>query len=245
MSTSQAESFFLPSEHSTLPTLTFRPLILTKGKLEHLWENFSKYPQAFDDIIPRTFEEFKNGLMAPYNQFYEFLQGDETIGLASATNVRPWLDASMHLVMFDRRLRGREDLLKSAMADFMFRGQLRRLTAQIPEDNKTGLKLVTRLGFKLEGIIRKAHLRDGIYRDYHVFGILREELLDLDRYAPRPRAAGGDGLPLRGAVREQRDEVPGERVHTEDEGIHAGWPGNSAVLAREVGAEGGDSGDSL
>ena len=211
--------------------------------MEWLWEHMRQFPQVFDDVIPRTFEEFKNSLMAPQNQFYEFFQGDDIIGLAAATNVRPWLDANVHLVMFDRRLRGREESIRIAMGDFMHRAQLRRLTALLPEDNKVAIKLVLRLGFQPEGIIRKAHLRDGIYRDYHVFGILREELQDLYGNGARPRTVGGDGVRVREHVREEPNEVPSERVHEEDEGVHAGWPGNSVVPVREqVGPEGGDSG---
>src|SRR5215472_10260256 len=106
--------------------LSYRPLVLTKGKLEYLWDNMRRYPQVFDDVIPRTFEAFKEGMMAPSNQFYEFTRGEEIIGLAAATQVRVRLDANMHLVMFDRRLRGRESIIRAAMADFMKRAQLRR-----------------------------------------------------------------------------------------------------------------------
>jgi RimJ/RimL family protein N-acetyltransferase len=52
------------------------------------------------------------------------------------------------------------------------------MTVWLPEDNRTAMKLIHRLGFQWEGVIRKAHLRDGIYQDYHIFGILAEELLD-------------------------------------------------------------------
>src|SRR4029077_15853247 len=246
---SPTQRYMYPAENSSprsdqpanLP-VAFRPLVLSKGKLEYLWAQMRQYPQVFDDVIPRTFEAFKDGMMAPTNQFYEFLQGEDTIGLAAATQVRVRLDANMHLVLFDRRLRGREDVIKAAMLDFARRAQLRRMTVSLPEDNKTAIKLVQRLGYKLEGVMRKAHLRDGIYRDYHIYGILGEELMGLDSDGERPGHPGGDGVPIRGPVREGPDEVPSDSVREEDEGVHAGGDGDSPDPAREVRPEGGDSG---
>lgn len=195
--------------------MKYQPLVLTKGKLEYLWNRMRMYPQVFDDVIPRTFEVFKETMLAPTNQFYEIIEGDETIGLAAATQVRPTLDANMHLVMFDRRLRGREPILLEALRDFGIRAKLRRMTVILPEDNKTAIKLVGRLGFKLEGVMRKAHLRDGIYRDYHIFGILAEELYsygDSGRHA-HPESNGGS---VREPVRGEPDEVQPDSLAEED-----------------------------
>jgi RimJ/RimL family protein N-acetyltransferase len=170
--------------------LTFKPLVLLPGKLEFLWERFRSIPQAFDDVIPRTFEAFQQAMMSPQNHYYEFVLGNEVVGLAAATNVRVGLDAIMHLVMFDKRLRGRESVIKDALRDFARRARLRRMTVWLPEDNKTAIKLVQRLGFQPEGIARKAHLRDGIYRDYCFFGILAEELQDQHSNGAGPGETG-------------------------------------------------------
>lgn len=207
-----------------------------------MWEKMKQYPQVFDDVIPRTFEEFKNGLLAPTNQFYEFVQGEDVIGLAAATQVRPRLDANIHIVMFDRRLRGREEVMKIALQDFARRAQLRRITACLPEDNRTAIKLALRLGFKLEGVMRKAHLRDGVYRDFHIFGVLFEELFDLDSDRPGPRDTGADGPRVRPVVREEHHGVRHPGLPGEDETIPDGAVGDNPVQPRELGADGSDSG---
>jgi hypothetical protein len=207
--------------------MEFKPLVLVNGKLEYLWNRMRMYPQVFDDIIPRTFEAFKETMMAPTNQFYEIIEGEETIGLAAATQVRPTLDANMHVVMFDRRLRGREPILLEALRDFGIRAKLRRMTVALPEDNRTAIKLVGRLGFKLEGVMRKAHLRDGIYRDYHIYGILAEELYSYSD-SGRPAPAEPDGDDLRGPVREEPDEVRPSSLPQEDDVVHEPGCGDSA-----------------
>lgn len=210
--------------------MEYRPLVLSKGKLEDLWNRMRLYPQVFDDIIPRTFEAFKEGMLAPTNQFYEIVEGDETLGLAAATQVRPRLDANMHVVMFDRRLRGRESILLAAMRDFARRAQLRRMTAILPEDNRTAIKLVGRLGFKLEGVVRKAHLRDGIYRDCHLFGILSEELYS-DGDSGRHPSAGGNGDDLREPVRSEPDEVRPPDLQEEDGGVYEPRSGDDPMCS--------------
>lgn len=209
--------------------LSYRPLVLVKGKLEYLWDRMRQYPQMFDDVIPRTFEAFKAGMMAPQNQFYEFVQGNEIVGLAAATQVRPNLDANMHVIMFDRWLRGREEILKDALRDFAVRAKLRRMTVVLPEDNRTAIKLVGRLGFTLEGVMRKAHLRDGIYRDYHIFGILLEELFDWHGDSGRSTSVGGDGNGVREPVRGGPDEVRPDGVQEEDVGVHEQGSGDSPL----------------
>jgi RimJ/RimL family protein N-acetyltransferase len=206
--------------------------VLKAGKLEYLWERMRQFPQVFDDVIPRTFEAFKESMLSPMNQFYEFVQGEDVIGLAAATQVRPRLDASMHVLFFDRRLRGREGVLKEALRDFAKRAQLRRMTVVLPEDNRTAIKLTLRLGFKPEGVMRKAHLRDGIYRDYHIFGILREELFEhLDSDERRPETAVPDGSTIRGDVRGGIDEVRPDSVHDEDALVYEPAGGNGPMCS--------------
>jgi len=209
--------------------MEYKPLVLVSGKAEELWNRMKLYPQVFDDIIPRTLEAFNQTLLNPTNQFYEIVEGEELIGLAAATHVRPKLDANMHLVMFDRRLRGREPIILDALRDFAIRAKLRRMTVLLPGDNKTAIKLVGRLGFKPEGVMRKAHLRDGIYRDYHVFGILLEELFHIDSDGEGLRDPGPDGGDICGPVRGGDNEIQPDGVRTDDEEVRNGGHWDSTV----------------
>lgn len=156
--------------------LTFRPLVLTSGKIETLWNDFSQFWQVFDDVLPRTFEIFKQTLMSPWNAFYEFLEGDKTVGLASGMGIRPAVDAVIHIAMFDRRLRGRELVFLMCLGDFMVRYKLRRVTAFLPNDNPMAQKLARRLGFVLEGTMRAGMKRRGQFWDTQMYGLLIEEL---------------------------------------------------------------------
>lgn len=167
--------------------MIFRPLVLTNEKMESLWSEFSKFWQVFDDVMPRTFEVFKQTLLNPYNAFYEFVEGEQVVGIASAMGIRPPVDAVIHIAMFDRRLRGRELVMLMCLGDFMVKYRLRRVTAFLANDNPMAQKLARRLGFKLEGVMRDGMKRRGQFWDTQMYGLLIEELYaSLEAFAKGP-----------------------------------------------------------
>ena len=147
--------------------------MLTEHKVQYLWNQISQFPQVFDDFSKGNYEEFARQFFVPNNVFIDI--GPE-LGLAAGFNVRPGLDTTLHLVMFDRRLRGRESVFRDIMAYYFRAFKLRRMSAFIAADCLPGIKLIERLGFKLEGVMRKAVLRDRQYHDWKIYGILQEEL---------------------------------------------------------------------
>jgi len=194
------------SEKQKATDLMFRPLVLTNEKIESLWADFNKFWQVFDDVIPKTQEVFRNMLMSPYNAFYEFIENDRVVGLASGMGIRPGVDSVIHIAMFDRRLRGRELVFLMCLGDFMVRYKLRRVTAFLPDDNPMAQKLARRLGFVLEGTMRAGMKRRGQFWDTQMYGLLIEELHgSLKAFAtgpatvaarPKPDANGQYALPL-------------------------------------------------
>lgn len=153
--------------------LTWEPLVLTQERVNELWLKMKDFPAAFDDFSSGDFDAFFRQLTSPRNVFLDIGDGR---GLACGTNVRPRMDAALHLIMFDRRLRGREELFLEIIRAMFGQFRLRRMTAILANTARTGIKLVERLGFKHEGVMREAMLIDGKYVDVHVYGILREEV---------------------------------------------------------------------
>lgn len=155
--------------------LKWEPLVLTREKVDYLWEQIRQYPQVFDDFSKGDKDSFVHKFFVPNNIFIDIGPG---VGLAAGFAVRPGLDTVLHLVMFDRRIRGREHTFLEIM-QYFFKGlKLRRMTAMVSSDNPMLKKLVERLGFKLEGNMRSSVMRDGKICDTFIYGILREELDD-------------------------------------------------------------------
>lgn len=173
------------------PQLEWKPLVLTNEKLDALWEKVRTFPQVFDDTSKGNKEMFVARLLDPKNIFVEIGEG---LGLAAGFNVRPHIDMAVHLIMFDRRLRGRELMFLGILGYFFERLKLRRVTSVITEDSPMTIRLALRLGFKLEGTMREAVLRDGKYLNAHIYGMLREEL--------------SNAIPANGSG--SQEKVPGE-----------------------------------
>ena len=64
-------------------------------------------------------------------------------------------------------------MIQKMMVDF----NLMRVTAMIPDWNMIAQNLAKRIGFTLEGVLRKWGRSNGAPNDVLLFGLLREELI--------------------------------------------------------------------
>jgi RimJ/RimL family protein N-acetyltransferase len=53
---------------------------------------------------------------------------------------------------------------------------IRSITANVFEGNKASMKILTKAGFKLDGVIRKAVFKEKLFWDLYVYSLLREEV---------------------------------------------------------------------
>lgn len=158
---------------TSAPSERWELLVLTPEKIEWLWEQCLRFPIIFDDFGKNNKKAYLAKLYDPRNMFMDIGPG---LGLGCVMGIKPRLDALIHIVMFDRRLKGREPLFKEMLAYTFNTFQLRRLTAMISEDAVMAEALAKRMGFTHEGTMRKAMLREGRYVDIEIYGLLREEL---------------------------------------------------------------------
>src|SRR6266403_299226 len=93
--------------------LRWELLVLTPERVATLWELVQKFPIIFDDFGRGNYKAFIAKLMDPHNAFVDIGPG---LGLACLMGIRPRLDATVHVVMFDRKLRGRESTFKEILA---------------------------------------------------------------------------------------------------------------------------------
>lgn len=53
---------------------------------------------------------------------------------------------------------------------------IRSITANVYEGNKASMRVLTKAGFKLDGVIRKAVFKEKLFWDLYVYSLLREEV---------------------------------------------------------------------
>jgi len=91
-------------------------------------------------------------------------------GLIWATNVRVGRSATVHVVIWGKEWLGRADAIAQEARRLFDFFQLKRMDAYIPVTNTLACRFVERLGFRFEGVLRKACK-------------WREELVDLAAYS--------------------------------------------------------------
>lgn len=116
-----------------------------------------------------------NSLADPGSMFFEI--GD-ALGLISISSVRLEMDGLLHFVFFDRKMKGKEDVLWAVLREAFRIGKLRRMTVALPEDRYLVLTFLVGMGFKIEGRMRKGFKTADDYVDTLLLGLLREELPD-------------------------------------------------------------------
>jgi RimJ/RimL family protein N-acetyltransferase len=156
------------------------PLMFTPENLVRFYEAASQFPVLFGKPIA-SIEEFlsyvltfdKDGIPSLNGAFWVV---DDFVGVLYLTNISE-RDADAHFAFFDKRFRGRHNLIKGMLRHVFQNYGFRRLSAQLPEYiGKPSLKFVSGLGFSLEGKKRDAaryHDKDfGLL----LYGILASEV---------------------------------------------------------------------
>jgi len=156
-----------------------RPLVLTPEKVRFLWGMFEKFPRILPDHLRGDFVWFMRLITDRESLWFELLNDDgEAAGVMWCNNIVWGVDAEAHIFFWDRRLKGREGVVRRMMEWVMDALQLPRLSTQAPSYARATIRFIKRIGMVEEGVVRKAFKYNGELYDYHLFGVLKEELQD-------------------------------------------------------------------
>lgn len=151
---------------------SWQPLVASINKVDALWESIMQLPAATaHEPQFKSMKAFVEALSQPRNLFYEVGEG---LGLVTILDVEPRLTGSLKATFFDRKLRGKEQVVQEIARSVFDELKLERLTAYEPSRRETTCNFLMRCGFKLEGVLRRGY-RDGNVSDLCVFGLLARE----------------------------------------------------------------------
>jgi hypothetical protein len=141
-------------------------------RLQWLWEQVLKEDYATDDIGAATPELFISNLYMANSLHYEF--GDDAY--IALLNVVARINADIHFAVWgDVSIPTIIDCHNYIADDLFERLELNRLTAYIPSFNKKMVRFATVLGYRYEGEVREIFLKNGVYHNLYVYGLLRKE----------------------------------------------------------------------
>jgi len=157
-------------------------VIRSSDYLRDLWLKCQQVALAWHPQWGTT-ESFGQWLMQRDSMFFVVFEGAQEVGLIYSERIVPNMDAWVGIIMFDRTLRGREPVIHAVLEEMFKIGGLARLSMSVPRTREVVAKLARRLGFRHEGIVRRAYrAKNGIFEDCDLFGLIVE---DLWRYKDR------------------------------------------------------------
>jgi hypothetical protein len=151
------------------------PVAWNKEKLLAIWGLLQRHPTLFSDMVRGDFVNFANSILARDTLLLEIKDGSVPVGYFKFTDMHQEIDCQAHAVFFDRKPVEKIPLGRM-VAKWMFDSfPLRRITAEVPDIATWTIHFAERIGFKHEGIRRKAVPLKGQWRDVVLLGMLREE----------------------------------------------------------------------
>ncbi len=114
----------------------------------------------------------------PVEMVFSIELGDKLIGEFRFTRMR-WFNRKSELsIILKKEFQGKGygTLVMKKMIEFAFnKMNLYRLEAEVVEFNEISIKMIEKLGFKKEGVLRKAKYSNGRYYDILRYGLLKDE----------------------------------------------------------------------
>lgn len=165
------------------------PMKLSVAKVKFIWNKFNEFP-ILDDLAKGDFELFLRRIMAVESAWFEMHNQPPLteqvgefagfVGVMWAENIVIYNYADVHIFFWDSRLKGREVICKEMIRWLFDHLQVFRLATAAPIYAKAVIRFIKRLGFVEEGIQRKAYLHDGELFDQVMFGLLKDEFINVE-----------------------------------------------------------------
>ncbi len=167
---------------------TVRPFVFNKENGIRFWEEASKFPKIFNSISTESAPQFLDAFFK-WDELRQTATAesllwvvDDFVGIFSLTNIYHPDDALMHFTFFDKRIRGREELVREMLRYVFITYGFHRLSAEIPAySSEVLLKFITgKVGLALEGRKRKAVPFHDNRADLLLYGITKEDVEQWD-----------------------------------------------------------------
>ena len=176
---------------------TVKMVSLTPEKLRELYLKLEQYPGLFSDYTRGDYEAFLNHFIAQRPDGSVIALGlifeVDDVGIVYLTNISPGFQAQAHLAFWDRKLKGRDKLVKKLL-DFGFNFlKLHRIYVEIPMYAVPVMPwLEKKLGFVNEGRLREATIYFGQWYDVNLYSMLAGELNHGNEDQEHPEAEPSD-----------------------------------------------------
>lgn len=146
-------------------------------KAQWLWSQMQQFRTLFTDLTRGSVENLANIILSPDSFWMEVTNKEtkEVVGIFYVTDIRLVTDASVHIILFDRKPAEKSMVCRLALEWLFQKFPFERLSAYVPEIYHATIRLAKAIGFKEEGRRRHAYLMGNKWVNETILGILRSE----------------------------------------------------------------------
>jgi hypothetical protein len=153
-----------------------RPLVLTPGKAEALWEIVSKFKTLFSDFSPKNFDSWAVMLVDPDSIWIEVCEGRRLAGIGTFKGMSALTECECHFFALDRQPAEKADAWRKTL-EWIFTQypMLHRVTMNPPSIYYAAIRTALKIGFVHEGVKRETLMIRGRWTNQTIMSILRRE----------------------------------------------------------------------
>jgi len=163
-------------------TRSVTPVALSTEKLNYFYDRLKEFDVVFNDHVPNSPGGFASIFVTVDENHVAQANGllweVDDVGILYLTHIIPGLSALAHFSFWDKRLRGREQLIREMIKLAFQKYGFQRIETRVALYANPVLGAVERIGFVKEGRARKAVRRGGDWYDVNLYSMLREEVLN-------------------------------------------------------------------
>lgn len=156
-----------------------RRLVFTPESLLKLWEKQKQFKTLmgreiynFDEFVDFFIRQFPDGTIEPRGICHVI---DDYVGIFWLSDITYPAYAEVHYTFFDRRHKGRVDLVRTAIKYIFDATDIGCLYVRVGVFAKMPMKFVEQIGFKKEGRLRNRMFYRGTWYDANSYSIIQEE----------------------------------------------------------------------
>lgn len=156
-----------------------RPAVLTPETLHDYYEKIKQFDVVFNEHVPNDPIEFASIFLGQDKTGEVFAKGliweVDDVGILYLTEICE-TQALAHFTFWDRKLRGRLNLIREMIKYCFARYGFERIETRVALYAKPILPVVEKIGFKKEGRLRHTSPYKGKWFDTNIYSILKGEL---------------------------------------------------------------------
>lgn len=193
MTTAAEPTSFVEATCSDGRVYQIRPMAWDLDAIQRVWDRWKLFEILSDDIPP-TIDGFTYFVTGGGSVWFEVVNDqDEQVGLVYMNDLVPsltsgrYVSCQFHATMWDAKAGPRLELARAFLTKAIQVFGFHRIQCEIPLRFGGAIRVMKRIGFKEEGVLRSARRYHGEWYNVLILGLLENEVEEWARFSVQAR----------------------------------------------------------